>query len=75
MARIFAYIMHKGGVADDSAFELAAAARRDRSRCFTDSHSHRLGRRTSMPRAKPSALPTLRSGKSPTKLLRTPMLN
>ena len=28
MARIFAYIVHKGGVADDSAFELAAAARR-----------------------------------------------
>jgi electron transfer flavoprotein alpha subunit len=28
MARIFAYIVHKGGVADDSAAELAAAARR-----------------------------------------------
>ncbi|MGA8149559.1 MAG: electron transfer flavoprotein subunit alpha/FixB family protein [Terriglobales bacterium] len=28
MARIFAYIAHKGGVADDSAAELAAAARR-----------------------------------------------
>jgi electron transfer flavoprotein alpha subunit len=28
MARIFAYIVHKGGVADDSAFELAAAARK-----------------------------------------------
>jgi len=27
MARIFAYIVHKNGVADDSAFELAAAAR------------------------------------------------
>ena len=26
MARIFAYIVHKGGVADDSAAELAAAA-------------------------------------------------
>jgi electron transfer flavoprotein alpha subunit len=28
MARIFAYIMHNRGVADDSAFELAAAARK-----------------------------------------------
>jgi electron transfer flavoprotein alpha subunit len=28
MARIFAYVMHKGGVANDSAFELAAAARK-----------------------------------------------
>jgi electron transfer flavoprotein alpha subunit len=28
MARIFAYIVHKSGVADDSAFELAAAARK-----------------------------------------------
>jgi len=28
MARIFAYIVHKGGVIDDSAFELAAAARK-----------------------------------------------
>ncbi|MGD0470857.1 MAG: electron transfer flavoprotein subunit alpha/FixB family protein [Terriglobales bacterium] len=28
MARIFAYIVHKRGVADDSAFELAAAARK-----------------------------------------------
>jgi electron transfer flavoprotein alpha subunit len=28
MARIFAYIVHKGGVADDSAVELAAAARK-----------------------------------------------
>jgi electron transfer flavoprotein alpha subunit len=28
MARIFAYIVHKSGVVDDSAFELAAAARR-----------------------------------------------
>jgi len=28
MARIFAYVMHRGGVADDSAFELAAAARK-----------------------------------------------
>ena len=28
MPRIFAYIVHKGGVADDSAAELAAAARK-----------------------------------------------
>ena len=28
MARIFSYILHKGGVADDSAAELAAAARK-----------------------------------------------
>ncbi len=29
MARIFAYIVHKDGVADDSAAELAAAATKD----------------------------------------------
>ena len=28
MARIFAYIAHKGGVVDDSAYELAAAAKK-----------------------------------------------
>ena len=28
MARIFAYIVHKAGIAGDSAFELAAAARK-----------------------------------------------
>ncbi len=28
MARIFTYITHKGGAVDDTAFELAAAARR-----------------------------------------------
>jgi len=28
MARIFTYMMHKGGAVDDTAFELAAAARR-----------------------------------------------
>ena len=28
MARIFAYIAHRGGVADDSAVELAAAAKK-----------------------------------------------
>ena len=28
MAQIFAYIVHKGGVADDSALELAAAAKK-----------------------------------------------
>ena len=28
MARIFAYIVHKGGIVDDSAFELAASARK-----------------------------------------------
>ena len=33
MARIFAYIAHKGGVADDSAAELLAAAKKiDRGR-------------------------------------------
>ena len=28
MPRIFAYVMHRGGVADDSAAEMAAAARK-----------------------------------------------
>ena len=44
MARIFAYIVHKAGVPDDSAFELAAAAK-DRSGRCADGHSHRFGRR------------------------------
>jgi electron transfer flavoprotein beta subunit len=44
MARIFAYIVHKGGVADDSAAELAAAAKKIDPRCFAYGHSHRLGR-------------------------------
>ena len=44
MARIFAYIVHKGGVADDSAAELAAAARKIDRRCSPDRHCHRLGR-------------------------------
>ena len=35
MARIFAYIVHKGGVADDSAAELLAAAEEDRSCCIS----------------------------------------
>ena len=46
MARIFAYIVHKGGVVDDSAVELAAAAQKDRCRCVADGHCHRLGRGT-----------------------------
>ena len=46
MARIFAYIAHKDGVVDDSAFELAAAARKIDPRCFADSHSRRLGHRS-----------------------------
>jgi len=33
MARIFAYIAHRGGVADDSAWELAAAARKIDTHC------------------------------------------
>jgi electron transfer flavoprotein beta subunit len=74
MARIFAYIVHKKVVADDSAFELAAAARKIdpvlRLRPFSP-----VGVRTSMPRAMRSALPTLRFGKSPTKLWLIPMLN
>ncbi len=74
MARIFAYIVHKGGVVDDSAFELAAAARKiDPAASPTailtgwgadlDAACNALG------------ASYLRSGKSPTKLLPTPMLN
>ena len=44
MARIFAYIVHKDGVADDSAFELAAAARKIDPDCIADGHCYRLGR-------------------------------
>ena len=44
MARIFAYIVHKSGVADDSAAELAAAARKIDPAQLADRHCHRLGR-------------------------------
>ena len=46
MARIFAYIVHKGGVADDTAAELPAAAQKDRCPRISDGHRHRLGRGT-----------------------------
>ena len=44
MARIFAYIVHKAGVADDSAAELAAAAKRSIACRFPDRSCHRFGR-------------------------------
>ena len=45
MARIFAYIVHKGGVADDSAAELAAAAKKIDADCVAYRRRYRLGRR------------------------------
>ena len=48
MARIFAYIVHKGGVARRStgrpSTASAAARRKDRCRASPDGHCHRLGR-------------------------------
>ncbi len=44
MARIFAYIAHKGGVADDTAGELLAAAKQDRPGAISDRRCHRMGR-------------------------------
>jgi electron transfer flavoprotein alpha subunit len=44
MARIFAYIVHKSGVVDDSALNLQLPRARLIPR-FTDGHSHRFGRR------------------------------
>ncbi len=42
MARIFAYIAHKGGVADDSAAELLGCRKKDRSRRLSNGHRHRF---------------------------------
>ena len=42
MARIFAYIVHKGGVADDSAAELVGRRKKDRSSRFSNGHRHRF---------------------------------
>ena len=44
MARIFAYIAHKSGVADDSAAELAAAANKIDPAASPTAIRHRLGR-------------------------------
>ena len=46
MARIFAYIEHRNGTADDSASELAAAARKIDAGRFPYRHCDRLGRRS-----------------------------
>ena len=40
MARIFAYIAHKGGVPDDSAAEFLACRKNDRSRRLSNRHRH-----------------------------------
>ena len=67
MAHIFAYIAHKGGAPDDSAFELAAAARKIDP--VTSPRAILTGWvRTSMRRAIRSVPPILRFGKSQMKL-------
>ena len=43
MPRIFAYIVHRGGVAEDSAAELAAAAKKIDATAVPTADSHRLG--------------------------------
>ena len=45
MSRIFAYIAHKGGVADDSALELIAAAKKIDASCISDCDCHRIRQR------------------------------
>ncbi len=46
MARIFAYIVHRGGVVEDSAAELLAAARKIDAIGIAHRDSHWLGRGT-----------------------------
>ena len=75
MARIFAYIAHKGGVVDDSAFELAAAAKKIDPTASLDGHSYRFGRGARRRLQEPRRLLIRRSGRLPTKLLLTPTLN
>ena len=45
MPRIFAFIAHKDGVIDDSAAELAAAARKIDRGAAARGRGHRMGRR------------------------------
>ena len=74
MARIFAYIVHKAGVADDSAAQLAAAAKKIDP---TASPTALLTGWGADLNAACSALraSTLRYGQFPTRLLPTPMRN
>ena len=67
MARIFAYIVHKGGVADDSAAELAGRGKKDRCRCVAHRRLSPVGARSWMPFATASALLTARYGRSRTR--------
>ena len=75
MARIFAYIVHKAGVADDSAAELAAAAKKIDACCVSHGCCYRLGSRSLTPFAKACVPPTARFGKSRMKPLPIPMPN
>ena len=73
MARIFAYIAHKDGVADDSAAELLAAAKKiDRGR-LADRRSSPVGARNSTPFAKPCVAPIAKCGRSRTRASLIPM--
>ena len=73
-ARIFAYVAHKGGVPDEAALELLAAAKK-----IDPAASRRLWLPalvlTLMRFARASRAPTARSGKSQMKLLPIPMPN
>ena len=75
MARIFAYIVHRRGVADDSAFELAAAARKIDAAASPTAILTGWGADLDAACDAIRGLRTLRSGKLPTKLLPTPMPN
>ena len=66
-ARIFAYIAHKGGVADDSAAELLAAAKKIDPAAVPDGDRHRLGRGARCRLRQPARFLSPRSGRSRTK--------
>ena len=75
MARIFTYIIHKGGVVDDSAAELVAAARRIDRRCFPTAIVTGCGAELDAVCEVTARFLRWRYGKSPTRLWPIPMLN
>ena len=64
MPRIFAYIVHKSGVPDDTAAELAAAAAKIDAGAAADRDRHRLGRGPGHGLRQPPRPSTRRSGRS-----------
>ena len=75
MPRIFAYIVHKSGVADDSAAELLAAARKIDAAASPTAIVTGWGADLDAVCEVAARLPTRRSGRSPTKPSLIPMRN